>query len=203
MFPAATAAERARRIDDNRRAVDEAAELGTGVLCLVTGPAPDRDLEAARAMVEDGIGVLLPYAKERGVVLGLEPLHPAFAADRSVVVTLRQANDIIERFTDPGLGLIVDAYHTWWDPELYAQVARASGRICGYHVSDWAPGVSDPFLGRQLPGDGVIELRRLRGAVEAAGYAGPLEVELINPAIWAMPPDDLLARIRERYATVV
>jgi sugar phosphate isomerase/epimerase len=203
MFPATTAAERARRIDDNRRAVDEAAELGTGVLCLVSGPAADRDIEAARAQVEEGIVALLPYAKQCGITLGLEPLHPVFAADRSVVVTLRQANDIIERVGDPALGLVVDVYHTWWDPDVHGQIARAAGRIVGYHVSDWAPGVSDPFLGRQLPGDGVIELRRLRRAVEGAGYGGPIEVELINPAIWDMAPAALLEKVGARYASVV
>jgi sugar phosphate isomerase/epimerase len=203
MFPAATRDERQRRLDDNRRAIDEAAELGTDVLCLVCGPAPDRDLDGARRMVDEGIVALLPYARERGVRLGVEPLHPAFAADRSVVVTLRQANEIVERVADPSVGLIVDAYHVWWDPELYAQISRSSGRILGFHASDWAPGVADPFLGRQLPGDGVIELRRMRLAVEAAGYAGPIEVELINPALWALPTDELVSRIRERYTLVV
>ena len=118
MFPAATASERRERIDDNRRAIDEAAELGTDVLVLVCGPAPDRDIDAARAMVADAIAELVPYAGERGVRLGIEPLHPMFAAERSVIVTLGQANDFASRFRPEQVGVVVDVYHVWWDPEV-------------------------------------------------------------------------------------
>src|SRR3712207_4944745 len=129
MFPAATAAERRERIDDNRRAIDEAAELGTDVLVLVCGPAPDRDIDAARMMVEEGVAELVPYARERGVRLGIEPLHPMFAAERSVIVTLGQANSLAERFPVQQVGVVIDVYHVWWDPEVYRQIDRAGGRI--------------------------------------------------------------------------
>ena len=173
-FPAATAAEREARIDDNRRAIDEAAELGTDVLVLVCGPAPDRDIDGARQMVEDGIGTLVPYAAERGVRLAIEPLHPMYAGDRSVIVTLAQATAIVERLASPQVGVAVDVYHVWWDPDVYAQIRGAAGRILGFHVSDWLAPPPDHLLGRGLMGDGVIELRRLRAAVEAAGYTGPM-----------------------------
>lgn len=199
MFPAATAAEREARLDDNRRAVDEAAALGADVLVLVCGPAPDRDLDGARAMVEEGIARLAPYAAARGVRLGVEPLHPVFAADRSVIVTLGQANDLVARLGSPQVGVVVDVYHVWWDPGLYAEIGRAAGRILGFHVSDWIVPITDPLLSRGMMGDGVIELRRIRTAVEAAGYAGFIEVEIFNRAIWEMPGDDVLARMRERY----
>ena len=115
-FPAPTQAEREQRLDDNRRAIDEAAILGADVLVLVCGPAPDRDLRAARQMVEDGIAAVLQYAAERGVRLAIEPLHPLFAGDRSVVNTLRQANDLVDRLASDWLGVAVDVYHVWWDP---------------------------------------------------------------------------------------
>ena len=200
MFPAATEAERATRIDDNRRAVDEAVALGTDVLVLVCGPAPDRDLDGARAMVEDGIAAIEPYARERGVRLGIEPLHPMFAGDRSVIVTLRQALDMAEKLA---VGVVIDAYHVWWDPELYAQIARAGARIFGFHVSDWIVPLPDPLMGRGMMGDGVIELGRIRQAVDAAGYSGPVEVEIFNQALWNMPPDDALRWMKERYLAVV
>jgi sugar phosphate isomerase/epimerase len=196
-FPAATAAERQARIDDNRRAIDEAAELGTDVLVLVCGPAPDRNIQAAREMVRDGIAELVPYAREHGVKLAIEPLHPMFAADRSVIVTLRQALDIAEQFEQ--VGVAIDVYHVWWDPEVYAQIARATGRILGFHVNDWLVPTPDLLLGRGMMGDGVIELRRLRAAVEEAGYSGPIEVEIFNQAIWDAPGDDVLAQMYERY----
>jgi sugar phosphate isomerase/epimerase len=197
-FPAAgEEALRARR-DDNRRAVDEAAILGTEILVLVCGPAVDRDLEAAREQVAEGIAELAPYAAESGVTLGIEPLHPMFAGDRSVIVTLAEASSIAERFPAGQVGVIVDAYHVWWDPDLRAQVQRAAGRILGYHVSDWLVPPPDPLLGRGMMGDGVIDLRLLRGLVEATGYQGPIEVEIFNRKIWDAPGDEVLALIKER-----
>ncbi len=199
MFPATTAAERRARLDDNRRAVDEAATLGTDVLVLVCGASPDRDLAAARAMVEDGIRWLAPYALQRGVKLGIEPMHPMFAAERSVIVTLAQALDIAEGFESDQVGLVIDVYHVWWDPELYREIERSAGHILGFHVNDWLRGGGDPLMSRGMMGDGVIELRRVRKTVEAAGYAGPIEVEIFNEGVWAMPGDDALELLKERY----
>ena len=203
MFPAATDDERQRRIDDNRRAIDEAAELGTDVLVLVCGPAPDRDIDAAREMVRDGIAALLPYAQERGIRIGIEPLHPMFAADRSVIVTLSQAVSLAQQFPAEQVGVIVDVYHVWWDPEVYTQIERAASRILGFHVNDWIVPTPDLLLGRGMIGDGVIEIRRLRKAVDATGYSGPIEVEIFNQAIWDTPGDTILAQITERYPFVV
>lgn len=198
-FPAATAAERAARMDDNRRAVEEAAELGTDVLVLVCGPAPDRDIDYARKTVAESIAELVPFARSHGVKLGIEPLHPMYAAERSVINTLSQANSLAERFNKQDVGVVIDAFHVWWDPELYAQIERAKGRILGFHVSDWIVPVPDLLMGRGMMGDGVIELRRMRKAVEAAGYDGPIEVEIFNRQIWDMEGDEALALIKERY----
>jgi sugar phosphate isomerase/epimerase len=202
-FPAPTQAERQNRLDDNRRALDEAATLGADVLVLVCGPAPDRDLRAARQMVEDGIAALLPYAAERGVRMAIEPLHPMFAGDRSVVVTLRQANDMAERLDSQWVGVAVDVYHVWWDPEVEQQIARAAGTILGFHVSDWLVPPPDHLLGRGYMGDGVIELPRLRACVEAAGYSGPIEVEIFNQQVWDTPGEQVLAEIGRRFVEFV
>lgn len=199
MFPAATAAERQARIDDNRRAIEEAAELGADVLVLVCGPAPDKDIAAARQMVEDGIDAVVPYAQACGVKLGIEPLHPMYAAERSVINTLAQANAIAEKYTPEQVGVVVDVFHVWWDPQLYEQIARASGRILGFHVSDWIVPTPDLLMGRGMMGDGVIDLRRIRQAVEEAGYSGPIEVEIFNRVIWDMQGDDVLALTKQRY----
>lgn len=199
MFPAPTAKERAERIDDNRKAIDEAAALGTDTLVLVCGGIPERDLDGARTMVRDGIEALIPHARASGVRLAIEPLHPMFAADRSVIVTLAQALDIAEQFDPRDVGVAIDVYHVWWDPEVYRQIERAKGRILGFHVNDWIVPPPDVLKGRGMMGDGRIELRRLRRAVEAAGYAGPIEVEIFNEALWATPGADVLARMKERY----
>jgi sugar phosphate isomerase/epimerase len=199
MFPAATAAGRRTSLDDNRRAVEEAAALGTDVLVLVCGPAPERDLEAARVMVEEGMSELAPYAAEVGVKLAIEPFHPVLMMERSVIVTLAQALDIAVRF-DPGrVGVVVDVYHVWWDPELYRQISRASGRIFGFHANDWLPPKPELLLSRAMMGDGPIEIRRIREAVDTAGYAGPIEVEIFNQDIWSAPGDEVLALTKERY----
>ncbi len=183
MFPAATEAERREKIDDNRRAIDEAAELGTAVLVLVCGGIPARDIDGARQMVEDGIGAVAPYAAERGVKLGIEPLHPIFAADRSVIVTLGEANDLAQRIASPNVGVVIDVYHVWWDPHVYDEIVRAAGTILGFHVNDWLAPPPDVLLGRGMMGDGQIELRRLRAAVDAAGYDDFIEVEIFNDAL--------------------
>jgi sugar phosphate isomerase/epimerase len=126
--------------------------------------------------VEEGIDLLAPYAAEMGVKLGIEPFHPALMTERSVIVTLAQALDIAERFDPDQVGVVVDVYHVFWDPDLYSQIARASGRILGFHVNDWVVSTRDPLLERGMMGDGVIELRRIRAAVDDGGYAGLIEV---------------------------
>lgn len=198
-FPAATLAERQTRQADNERAIEEAAELGAPLLVLVCGPAPDRDLAAARQMVIDGIAALLPAATGAGVMLGVEPLHPIYAGDRSVVVTLAQANTIAEQFPSDAVGVIVDAYHVWWDPAVETEIARAGRRICGFHVSDWLVPSPDPLLGRGMMGDGVIDLHHLRTTVDGTGYGGPIEVEILNRSLWQMPLDEALALIAKRF----
>lgn len=203
MFPASSDRELQQRIDDNRRAIDEAAELGTDTLVLVCGPAADKDIEKARAQVARGIEQIAPYAQERGIKLGIEPLHPIFAADRSVIVTLGQANRMAEQVAAPNVGVIIDVYHVWWDPQLYQEIDRASGRILGYHVNDWIIPLPHPLNGRGMMGDGVIELRRLRKAVEDAGYTGPIEVEIFNELLWGLPGDELLSLMKERYLATV
>jgi sugar phosphate isomerase/epimerase len=203
MFPAATAAERRARIDDSRRAIEHAAALEADVLVLVCGPAPDKDIAAARAMVADAIAELVPYAAEHGVRLGIEPLHPMYAGDRSVITLLSEALDLAERLAVPNLGVVIDTYHVWWDPYLFAQIERAAGKIFGFHVCDWLVPTPHMLLGRGMIGDGVIDIRPIRAAVERAGYDGPIEVEIFNQAIWDAPGDQVLALMRDRFLAYV
>ncbi len=204
-FPAPTAAERRERIEDNRRAIDEAAALGTDVLVLVCGglPAHSRDLDGARRMIEDGLAELIPYAAERRVRLGIEPLHPMFTADRSAISSLELANDIVERLASPQVGVVIDVYHVWWDPNVYREIARAAPHTLGFHVNDWLVPTPDLLLGRGMMGDGVIELERLRTAVDEAGYRGPIEVEIFNRELWDLPGEQVLKLMIERYLSEV
>ena len=216
LFPA-DASHRTEARDDNRRAVDEAAALGAPCLILVAGglpqyarpgSTPSKDIVAARAMIEDGIAELLAYARSAKLPLAIEPLHPMYAADRAAVNTLGQALDIANRL-DPQqsglLGVAVDVYHTWWDPDLYNSIARAGRdrRILAYHVCDWLVPTKDMLNDRGMMGDGVIELQRIRAAVEAAGYSGLIEAEIFSDRWWAEPLDTVLTTCVERYRTMV
>ena len=198
-FFTADAAQRDERAADNRAAVDEAAALGTDVLVLVCGGLGGHGLQDARDIVREGIAELAPYAAERGVRLAVEPLHPMFAADRSVIVTLRQALDLAEHFPAEQVGVVVDTYHLWWDPDALAEIRRAAGRILSYQVCDWLDPLPDPLLGRGMMGDGVIDFRSIGAAVAAAGYDGPIEVEIFNQDVWETPGDVTLGRLIQRY----
>lgn len=215
LFPA-TGEHIAAARDDNRRAVDEAAALGAPCIILVAGglpqfarpgSTPSKDILGARGMIEDGIAELLVHARQARLPLALEPLHPMYAADRAAVNTLAQALDIADRL-DPGgraLGVAVDVYHTWWDPDLYASIARAGRdhRLIAYHVCDWLVPTKDMLNDRGMMGDGVVDLRRMRQSVEDAGYTGLIEAEIFSDYWWSQPMDRVLATCVERYRTVV
>lgn len=203
MFPASTPTDRQKRIDDNKRAIEEAAELGTDVLVLVCGSSPDKDITNARKMVADGIEQIVPFAEEYGIKLGIEPLHPMYAAERCVIVTLAEANGIASRYTPEQVGVVIDVFHVWWDPDLYHQIASAKGRILGFHVSDWIVPTPDLLMGRGMMGDGVIDIKKIRQAVEQAGYNGPIEVEIFNEEIWNKPGDVVLEQMKDRFIQYV
>jgi sugar phosphate isomerase/epimerase len=202
-FPAPSKEQFSRNLEDNYRAIDEAKSIGADVLVLVCGGIANGDVDRSREMVVEGIGHLLPYAEKAGMKLGIEPLHPMFAADRSVIVSLGQANTIVELFESNFLGVVIDVYHVWWDPAVYGEIARASAHIFGFHVNDWIVPVPDILNGRGMMGDGVIEIRRLCEAVNRAGYSGPIEVEIFNQRLWQMPGDELLRLVKERFLACV
>jgi sugar phosphate isomerase/epimerase len=199
-FDAADESGRRERMEDNRRAVEEAAELRALCLVLVCGPAAGRDLMAARSRVAEAIVELAGYARRCGVALAVEPLHPMYCGDRSVVVTLAQALRLAQAAGPPDrAGVTIDAYHVWWDPDLMSGIEACRGRILGFHVCDWLVPTPDMLNGRGMMGDGVIELRKLRRAVEAAGYDGPIEVEIFNPEVWELPPLEALDRAARAF----
>ncbi|KOX15795.1 xylose isomerase [Nocardiopsis sp. NRRL B-16309] len=203
-----TGPDRARVLEDNRRAIDEAAELGAPCLVMVVGGLPEgeRDLAAVRERMVEVLAELVPYALERGVRLALEPLHPMFCADRAVLSTLGQALDVAERFDARAVGVVVDAYHVWWDPQVYAQIARAGagGRIASFQACDWElPIPSDALLGRGMVGDGHADVRGLRRAVDAAGYTGDIEVEIFNERVWSADGDEVIATVARRHVQYV
>ena len=191
-------------IADNEAAIAEAAELGADALVLVSGGLVpgSRDLPLARRMIADAIGELVPVAQRNGVRLGIEALHPMFAADRCVITRLGEALDLALAFPGDAVGVVVDTYHVWWDAALFADIARAGEgkRIVSYQVCDWVlPLPPDVLLGRGHVGDGVIDFPPVSAAVAAAGYGGCVEVEIFNERVWAASPDETAATVRERF----
>jgi sugar phosphate isomerase/epimerase len=203
MFPAADKDGLAAAIDDNKRAIDEAVTLQADCLVMVVGGLPknSRDIGSAREMVADGLAAILPHARSNRMPLAIEPLHPMYAADRACINTLEQALDICDLLGE-GVGVAIDAYHVWWDPKLHAQIARAGagGRILAHHICDWLVPTRDLLLDRGMMGDGIIDLRSLRAAIEKAGYDGPQEVEIFSAENWwKRPGEEVIATCIERY----
>jgi len=196
---------------DNKAAIDEAAELGAACLVLVAGGLQSDNsnkpsLSGVRKHVAEAVAELVPHAAGRGVRLAIEPMHPMYCADRGVVSTLRQALDMAEGYPSDAVGVVVDTFHLWWDPETDAQIARAGrdGRIASFQVSDFlCPLPADVLLGRAMMGDGVIDFGPLCEAVTEAGYRGDVEVEIFNADVWAADPDLILATMKERYISLV
>jgi sugar phosphate isomerase/epimerase len=215
MFPAADAAGLKAAHEENRRAVDEACELGARCLVLVVGSLPGalhgraahKDLILARGQVTDGIAGLLDYARAQDMPLAIEPLHPMYAADRACINTMEQALDVCDAL-DPhrsgALGLAVDLYHVWWDPKLKAQIERAGkSRLLAFHVCDWLTPTTDLLNDRGMMGDGVIDIRQARGWMEAEGFDGFCEVEIFSNTWWQRSGDEILNTCVERHRTCV
>ncbi len=200
-FPGATAAERQKAIDDNRRAIAEAHALGAPLVVLVCGAVPGQPLEESRQQITAGIAAVLDDCAATGVKLGIEPLHPMYADSRSAVNTLGQANDMCEQLASPYVGVAADVYHLWWDPDLESQIARCGqlDKLFAFHVCDWRSPTTDFLNDRGLMGEGCINIRQIRGWVEATGYTGFNEVEVFSTRLWAMDQDEYLAKIIQAY----
>jgi len=205
-FPYSNAKERQASLDDNRRAIEEAAIIGAECLVLVVGglPGHSKDIAGARTQVEEMIAEVLPDARAANMPLAIEPLHSMYAADRACVNTLGQANDICERL-GKGVGVAIDVYHVWWDPDLQAEIKRAgaAGTIFGFHLCDWLVPTRDLLVDRGMMGDGVIDLPLIRSWIEDAGYNSFYEVEIFSALDWWKKPGrEVVDTVIERFMTV-
>jgi sugar phosphate isomerase/epimerase len=205
-FTAADPAEARAAEANNRQALEEAAALRAATLVLVPGGLPegDKDLVGARDRAARAIERLVPHAQELGVILGIEPMNPIYAADRGVISSLASALDIAERFDPSEVGVVVDTFHLWWEPGIADTVRRAGDRIVSYQVCDWiTPLPHDTLLARGMMGDGHIDFPAFTRAVAAAGYAGDVEVEIFNADLWAQPPAEVVETMAQRYLELV
>jgi sugar phosphate isomerase/epimerase len=200
-FPSLDATQRQAAIDDNLRAIDDAATIGAEMVVLVCGAVPRLPLEESRKQIADGIARILPHAAERRVKLAIEPLHPMYAADRSAINRLAEARKLCEALPSPWLGIAADVYHIWWDPDLETelQLAGKSKTLFAFHLCDWRVNTRDLLNDRALMGDGCIPLPHIRGIVKDAGFAGFNEVEIFSAEWWASDQTSYLAQITESY----
>ena len=207
-IPATTRGQFGRNIEDNCRALNDAAELGASSFMVVAGSMPEgsKDISEARSQVAEGLALLCDHARSLGVKISIEPLHPVYALDRSCINLLSQALDLCNVIDAQNLGVCIDAYHTWWDPQLAQDVKRAGqqNRIFGYHVSDWLSPTTDILNDRGMMGDGIIDLKSVRSMVEAAGFVGLIEAEIFSSGNWWKRPIlETLQVLRQRFASVV
>jgi sugar phosphate isomerase/epimerase len=200
-FPAKDARKRKLAIEDNLKAIEEAENIGTSMIVLVCGADPCQSLEESRKQIHDGIATILPQAKAAGIKLAIEPLHPMYADTRSAINTLEQANEMAEEFDSPFVGVAVDVYHLWWDPNLENEIKRCgnNGNLLAFHICDWNVPTTDFLLDRGLMGQGCIPIRKIRSWVEEAGFNGFNEVEIFSTAYWKEDQAEFLASIIKAY----
>lgn len=200
-FPALRKEDRLAAIDENKKAIDEASELGAPMLVLVCGSAPGQSLEESRSQIKQGIEACLPYAEAKGVQLTIEPLHPMYAGDRSAINTLEQANDLAEYFNSKNVGIAVDVYHVWWDPALEVEIQRCGkhGHLSAFHVCDWKTPTLDMLNDRGVMGEGCINISEIRKWVEETGFSGFNEVEIFSNMYWKQDQHEYFNRIIQGY----
>jgi len=200
-FPSTDAAKRKAALDDNRKAIEEAAELGAPMIVLVCGSDPHQPLEESRRQIRDGILAVLPEASAAGVKLAIEPLHPMYADTRSAVNTLEQANDMASEINSPLVGVAVDVYHLWWDPHLEQEIKRCgkNNHLFAFHICDWNVPTSDFLWDRGLMGEGCIPVEKIRSWIEETGYHGFYEVEIFSNKFWSEDQSEFLNKIIKAY----
>lgn len=200
-FPAINTEDRKKAVEENLRIIDEACALDAPLIVLVCGASVGQPLEESRRQIQDGIEAILPHALACKVKLAIEPLHPMYADDRSAINTIKQANDMCDEINSPYLGVAVDAYHLWWDPDLESEIERCgkNGKIFAFHICDWKTPTEDLLNDRGLMGEGCIPLRKIRGWVEKAGFNGFNEVEIFSNKWWAEDQNAFLDEIKKAY----
>ncbi len=200
-FTGKTETEIQASLDDNRRVIDEASALGAPMVVLVCGALPGQSIPRSLSQIQTGLETLLPYAEKRGVKLAIEPLHPMYADSRSAICTMKTANEFAERFDSPYIGVVVDVFHLWWDPDLENECKRCGkhGNLFAFHICDWKMDMEDMLNDRGLMGEGVIRVREIRSWVEAAGFNGFHEVEIFSNRLWEGDQKVVLERIKQAY----
>ena len=202
-FPSVSSVKRQSALDDNLLAIEQAVNIGAPLIVLVCGSEREQSLEKSRDQIRESISRILPVAEKAGIKLAIEPLHPMYAADRSAINTIKQANDMADNINSPNVGVAVDVYHLWWDPDLKHEINRCakSDHLFAFHVCDWKVPTLDFLNDRGLMGEGCIDIPEIRSWVENDGFNGYNEVEIFSNIHWAEDQFKYIERIKQAYLT--
>jgi len=200
-FPSVDPKKRLSAIEDNQLAIEQASALGAPLVVLVCGAEPKQSLESSRQQIKEGITALIPLAEKRKVKLAIEPLHPMYAAEKSAILTLGQANEMCELINSPWVGIAIDVYHLWWDDQLKNEIIRCgkNKNILAFHICDWRVNTIDFLTDRGLMGEGCIDIKKIREWIEAAGFDGYNEVEVFSERLWSGDQKQYLKDIKKSY----
>ena len=200
-FPSVDPKKRLSAIEDNQLAIEQASALGAPLVVLVCGAEPKQSLESSRQQIKEGITALIPLAEKRKVKLAIEPLHPMYAAEKSAILTLGQANEMCELIDSPWVGIAIDVYHLWWDDQLKNEIIRCgkNKNILAFHICDWRVNTIDFLTDRGLMGEGCIDIKKIREWIEAAGFDGYNEVEVFSERLWSGDQKQYLKDIKKSY----
>ena len=179
------------------------------ILCL-TGHPGDTDPVEARKVVVDGLRQAARVAGEHGLTLGLEPLHREVYRTWSMIGDIPGTIELMDEIGEPNVTLLYDVYHLWDTDDVLAQTVKNGDRICkSIHICDWRAETRNDF-DRVLPGDGIMDLPAIFGALEAANAIDWVDLEIFSDdgsfsemdfedSLWKQEPLDVLRRGREGF----
>ncbi len=170
----------------------------------ISGNAPNFDFRSAHAAARQLYPQLADYAADRGMRIMYEPLNPVLMNADTFICSLDGALDLIKEVNRPNFGLMLDVWHVWHEPRIAEKINTLKESIFGVHICDWPKGGPRHVGDRVLPGDGVIDLPRLYGAIDASGYKGAYCMEIFSidelpDSLWQQDPSDVLSRGRDGF----
>ena len=177
--------------------LDAAAELGVDCVFVMSGPRGDVLWEEAAKRFTEELRLLLPHAKERGVRLAIEPIHP-MRQDLTFINTAKDAYDIVAEIGDPSLGYVFDFWHLWFAPDILAEIGRSAASIFNVQISDHKA-MTLRTLDRTAPGEGIAPCPAMFRALEESGYADYYEMEIVSPDHEEMGYDAAIERSIRSY----
>ena len=177
------------------------------ILCL-TGHPGDTDPVEARKVVVDGLRQAAKVAGEHGLTLGLEPLHRNVYGTWTMIGDIPGTIDLMDEIGEPNVKLLYDLYHLWDTDNVLEETVKHGDRIdSSVHVCDWRKETRNDF-DRALPGDGIMDIPALLGALDAGGVVDWVDLEIFSDdasftemdfedSLWKQDPVDVCRRGKE------